>query len=862
MMMKQRKEQQSQQQQQNYNRISQAKVENVLKRVDEYIAEGKKKDAFFVLNSTVSLRKGGTKLWTENYELTMQKFVELCVDLRKGQDSKQGLAQYRNICQTSNMDSFINIVDLIIDLSEKKLKESVLSKDEAEIEASIKFLWDTYRNVLELSKSNPKLEGKYELIATKGFDFCLVYKKKQEFRKLSETVRTHTSTAVKTDKVVANLQLQTKYKQLIVACELELYQDAYRAAEEIHILLTSSLIQPTDDFMANYYQQLVKIFWVSKNYLFHSVSLFRLYNVKKKSLNLKEKSKLVSNLLLAMLCIQNPTNEEDLIVKGKLLKMSALIGSTLPPTKDSVYEQFNSKNLLSLVYPELSEAYKVLIEEYNPLEICNKMENVFKFLSKEENKEFSCYIPVLQEITVHKFIEQISQVYSTIKTESIQKIVTFMNIYDIERIIVQQRTWNAEIDHVKGVITFYETLETPSLRDSLVNFGKKLSTAYSMIKQTEQERKSQMEKIGKAIEEEKDLMIKRRLFIERKKKWEEEQERNKEKIKQEKAQVLAQQRLKEDEERVKKEAEKREELRKKEEEQKLKDQKAIEELKKLLEEESQNLSAAKKKQKKPIDVTTLSSKAIEDLIKSIKDEKEREIQAKEKRLQEEVKNLDYLERAKREIEIPRIEKKFEELKSQETEEYEKYLVEAKQQHIQKIEKDKVERERLLRMKDGKQKFLEKELEQKKKELEEKKKVYQQKKEEERVKWEEKRKAIIIEIEKRKKEEEEKKRQREEEQEKLKKIAEIQRQKEEEIERKLQEKKQTVKEEPKKPSRWGNTTEEPKKETTSRWGNKVEEPKKETTEGGRWGPKSDEKKKDDEGFETVQKKTTGGGRWQK
>jgi len=189
-----------------------------------------------------------------------------------------------------------------------------------------------------------------------------------------------------------------------------------------------------------------------------------------------------------------------------------------------------------------------------------------------------------------------------------------LNVYEVERLIVSQKSWNAEIDHIKGTVKFHQNLESAPLKDQLVTFGKKLSCAYNMIKQKDE--KLQMEKIGKAIEEERDLMIKRRLFIEKKKKWEEEQEKNKEKLKQDKAQILAQQRIKEDEDRVKKDIEKREESRKKLDEEKQKEQEAIKELRKLLDIENQNIS--NKKKKKQIDISELSAKQVEDLIKTKK----------------------------------------------------------------------------------------------------------------------------------------------------------------------------------------------------------------------------------------------------
>lgn len=53
----------------------------------------------------------------------------------------------------------------------------------------VKFLWESYRNMLELLKNNLVNLTVYSDVAKSAFKFCLNYQRRMEFRKLCDIVR-------------------------------------------------------------------------------------------------------------------------------------------------------------------------------------------------------------------------------------------------------------------------------------------------------------------------------------------------------------------------------------------------------------------------------------------------------------------------------------------------------------------------------------------------------------------------------------------------------------------------------------------------------------------------------------------------
>ena len=51
----------------------------------------------------------------------MNKYLELCVDLKKSHVAKEGLFQYRNMCQATNVASLASVVQGYLSMAEKRL---------------------------------------------------------------------------------------------------------------------------------------------------------------------------------------------------------------------------------------------------------------------------------------------------------------------------------------------------------------------------------------------------------------------------------------------------------------------------------------------------------------------------------------------------------------------------------------------------------------------------------------------------------------------------------------------------------------------------------------------------------------------
>ena len=59
------------------------------------------------------------------------------------------------------------------------------------------------------------------------------------------------------------------------------------------------------------------------------------------------------------------------------------------------------------MHPELNDLYNLLEVEFHPTELANKVKMCLDFLAAKE--EFAPYVPVLQDVTIVRFLKQVSQ---------------------------------------------------------------------------------------------------------------------------------------------------------------------------------------------------------------------------------------------------------------------------------------------------------------------------------------------------------------------------------------------------------------------------------------------------------------------
>lgn len=135
--------------------------------------------------------------------------------------------------------------------------------------------------------------------------------------------------------------------QLDSAIHMELWQEAYKAIEDIHGLMTLSKKQPVAKTMANYYQKLAMVFWKAGNHLFHAAALLKLFQLTremKKNITQEELTRMASHVLVATLAIPLPSAhpefdrfiETDKSPLEKAQRLAVLLGLQQPPTRVSL----------------------------------------------------------------------------------------------------------------------------------------------------------------------------------------------------------------------------------------------------------------------------------------------------------------------------------------------------------------------------------------------------------------------------------------------------------------------------------------------------------------------------------------------
>ncbi|KAH6826590.1 eukaryotic translation initiation factor 3A [Perilla frutescens var. hirtella] len=718
-----------------------ARPENALKRAEELINVGQKQEALEALHSFITSRR--YRAWTRTHEKIMFKYVELCVDMRRGRHAKDGLIQYRGICQQVNITSLEEVIKHFMQLATEKAElarnqaqalEEALDVDDLEADKRpedlllsfvsgekgkdrsdrelvtpwFKFLWETYRSVLEILRNNSRLEALYAMTAHRAFQFCKQYKRTTEFRRLCEIIRNHLANLNKyrdqrdrpdlTAPESLQLYLDTRFEQLKVATELELWQ-------------------------------LSEIFWMSSNHLYHAYAWLKLFSLQKsfnKNLNHKDLQMIASSAVLAALSVppydrsygtSHMELENEKVRSSKVATLIAFDVESKPENREalsrsSLLLDLVAKGVMNCVTQEVKDLYHVLEHEFLPLHLAMQVQPLLTKVSKIGGKlasapsvpevQLSQYVPSLEKLAALRLLQRVSQVYQTMTIDNLSKIIPFFDFPMVEKISVDAIKNNflaMKVDYRKGALFFgNKSLESEGLRDHLSTLAESLSKSRVMMYPPEKRSTKLGETLPdlvEVVEKEHKRLLARKSIIEKRK---EEQER----------QLLEMEREEEAKRlKIQKTTEEAEQKRLATEFEQMKHQRIRREIEERELEEAQALlqeaeKRSKKKGKKPVlEGEKITKQTLMDLAVS---EQLREKQEMEKRLQKLAKTMDYLERAKREEAAPLIEaafqKRLEDEKDHHEREQQREIEVSRQRHAGDLE----EKRRLGRMLENKNIF--------------------------------------------------------------------------------------------------------------------------------------------------------------
>ncbi|KAF2355103.1 Eukaryotic translation initiation factor 3 subunit A [Trinorchestia longiramus] len=712
--------------------------ENAEKRAKEFLDVGKPSRALDVLYEVI--RRG--KMRNNPCEVLqpiMFMYLRLCVELKKSHLAKEGLYQYRNIFQSIDVSTLETVVRFYLQLAEERTEaarkeshEAVSAVDDLDNLASpeemllsavsgedaqdrsdrtiltpwVKFLWESYRQCLELLRNNSRVEKLYHEITKKAFNFCERYQRRTEFRKLCDYLLKHlehlqkpptSATSVSlSNPETQQMNLETRLVQLSFAIKMELWQEAYRAIEYVSDLMGKSKKSPKPQIMATYYQRLALVFWKAGNQLFHAAALLKLFQLnreQKKNITAEEVSKRASVVLVATMAIPLPSAhpefdrfiETEKSAMEKIAKLAALLNLPKPPTRISLFRELVRCGVIAAVPVELQNLYRLLEVSFDPLTLCSVMKQQLVWVSQQT--ELEQYVSAIEEMTVTRLIKELAQIYSTVTFKWLVEVCVFMQPFQLERILVDLVRHNdlqIRIDHRNGCVHFgsapsecqredlpegptLQPMPSETIRCQLVHMNNALNACLALIvpnarsEEMEGVRSSCIQLYMETKKREHEKILARQNVIEmRKERLENQTLEREESIR--KAQELQLQKQKsEEQERLKREATEREKLRQEEQMKQI----HTKQIKDKLMQISQT-SYGQKMMEKFNEEELLSLDADEILQRQV-EELEKERKELQQRLKTQEKKIDYNERAKRLVEIPKFNELYEKQKEQDKE---------------------------------------------------------------------------------------------------------------------------------------------------------------------------------------------------
>lgn len=505
------------------------RLENALARAEELIAVGNQPAALQLLHESIVSR------WFQHnhqaLDAIMLKFVELCVELRRGRLAKDGLHQYRSVSQNVNVAGLEAVMKHFLDTAEARLERaynvasssstvdavedleqvgedylacvwSTANNPAEERERSeretvtpwLRFTWETYRIILDICRHNVRLESLYRSIVERAFAFCRKYSRKAEFRRLSEMLRSHLALIIKypsmangvtlTSPESHQLQLELRFEQLTVATEMELWQEAFRSIEDIHGLFVLARKSAKPSLVMTYYGRLCRVFQMSNNYLYLAATLCKLFSLAKSQNDVSTMNVDASMAVLAIAAtpllrehdVTSSMNAEE--VEAKNTRLAHFLGLQRAPTRRGMSKEIFARDIISKADETVQRLFAILEsnpdDEEHPLDI-KATEALLHRL--ESTPQYASFVPAIYKNVLCRIFRHVSQTQKSISFETLTAMVKMPSVQaslamDLDAFILQgcrSGDFYLRIDHVKGIIHFAKACFAPQPSVELAN---------------------------------------------------------------------------------------------------------------------------------------------------------------------------------------------------------------------------------------------------------------------------------------------------------------------------------------------------------------------------------------------------------
>jgi hypothetical protein len=266
---------------------------------------------------------------------------------------------------------------------------------------SQKFIWETYKILLDLTKTNSKLLSLYAGILKSAFAFCKENKRKAEFKRLCDSVRGYLQTLIKTEKKqffqnkvqisrpeVLKILIQIRINLLDSATELEQWQEAFKTAEDIIFLMDKYERQVVEDqtrsgrgdgkskkltkippiMKLEFFSNIEKLLWISDYPLYHAYATILIKELSAKAQKSLKQAKTQEKLKEAKNKLEkfDLENLNNRIILGALVTSFKNAYSNFLTVGDEFFDYENEINENNRHIYLLDLNYTLLIKEQHP----------------------------------------------------------------------------------------------------------------------------------------------------------------------------------------------------------------------------------------------------------------------------------------------------------------------------------------------------------------------------------------------------------------------------------------------------------------------------------------------------------------